>query len=133
MVQPNYYNVLDWTIQTHEVIWYHFTQWNDIIWLHGYHFYSHWYPHIISNKYVYSCQEISGLCFEVLEKDRKQGIAFICLILNVFIMGSRSAQWDEISCDKKTNTVDFWEKNRRLSIRLLYLTHLTKIDHSEGF
>ena len=43
LVQPNYYNLFDWTIQTREVIWYHFTQWNDIISLHGYHFYSRLY------------------------------------------------------------------------------------------
>ena len=41
LVQPNYYNLFDWTIQTREVI-YHFTQWNDIISLHGgYRFYPH--------------------------------------------------------------------------------------------
>ena len=54
LIQPNCYNLFDWTIQTREVIWYHFTQ---------YHFYSrlyhtdiyfvetstHWYLHLISN------------------------------------------------------------------------------------
>ena len=54
LVQPNYYGRFDWTTQTSEVIWYHFTaeKW--------YHItsrvsllvtaLSHWYPHIICNK-----------------------------------------------------------------------------------
>ena len=38
LVQPNYYSLFDWTIQT--VKWYDIIslQWNDIISLHGYHF-----------------------------------------------------------------------------------------------
>ena len=52
MVQPNYYNLFDWTIQSREVICiislsemisYHFT---GIIFIHSL---SHWYPHIICN------------------------------------------------------------------------------------
>ena len=57
MVQPNYHNLFDWTIQTREVIWYHFTA---VKW---YHItsrvlflstaLSHWYPHIMCNKSYY--------------------------------------------------------------------------------
>ena len=52
MVQPNYYNLFDWTSQTCEVIWYHFAQWNDIISLHGYHFYSWLYHTYHAIKYM---------------------------------------------------------------------------------
>ena len=54
LVQLNDYNLFDWTIQTREVIWYHFTS------LKWYHItlrvsflvtgLSHWYPHVICNK-----------------------------------------------------------------------------------
>ena len=42
LVQPNYYNLFDWTIQTREVIWYHFTSemisyhFAGIIFIHGF-------------------------------------------------------------------------------------------------
>ena len=55
MVKPNYYNLFDWTIQTREVIWYNFTQWNctsQVSFL--FTALSHWYPHIICNNQLYS-------------------------------------------------------------------------------
>ena len=42
LVQPNYYNLFHWTIQTREVIWYHFTSelisyhFTGIIFIHGF-------------------------------------------------------------------------------------------------
>ena len=52
LVQPNYSNLFDSTIQTREVIWHHLTQWNDIISLHGYHFYSRLYHTDKHTQYV---------------------------------------------------------------------------------
>ena len=45
-VQPDWFNQIITVYfigQFKRVIWYHFTQWNDIISLHGYHFYSRLY------------------------------------------------------------------------------------------
>ena len=57
LVQPIYYNLFEWTIQTREVIWYHFTA---VKWYHitsRVSFLvtalSHWYPHIICNNHFY--------------------------------------------------------------------------------
>lgn len=48
-------------------------------------------------------RRFQGLCFEVLKEDRKQGM--------FLLWEPHSAQLDEISCDKKTNTADCWEKS----------------------
>ena len=53
LVQLNYYNLFDWTIQTpkwYDIIslvkWYHITSWVSFLFTAL----SHWYPHIICNK-----------------------------------------------------------------------------------
>ena len=64
LVQPNYYNLFDWTIESREVIWYHFTHrvkwyhitsWVSFLFMALSH--SVWYPLVICNKNYYSTND----------------------------------------------------------------------------